>query len=120
MAQSQDTIVPKKNNKWHFLAEPYLMFPTMNGTAGIGNLPDASFNLNPGDIFSHLQVGGMLYLEAQNDKWAITTDLLYMKLKEDIPATTIIISGNATVSELLWEVTGFYKIVSWLDRKSVV
>jgi hypothetical protein len=115
LANAQDSIVPAKKNKWHFLIEPYLMFPNMNGTAGIGNLPDASFNSDPGDIFSHLQIGGMLYFEAHNNNWAITTDLLYMKLTQDVPANQVIISGNAKVSEFLWELTGFYKIVSWFE-----
>ena len=48
---------PPKAKKWHFLVEPYLMFPNMNGKTGVGNLPDVSVDANPGDIFSKLQMG---------------------------------------------------------------
>src|SRR5215471_228694 len=58
-------------NKWHFLLEPYAMFPNMHGTAGLGNLPDAEVDEDPGDIFKNLQVGAMLYAEAYKGPWAI-------------------------------------------------
>jgi len=65
---AQDSATMK--NKWHYVVEPYVMFPNMNGTVGVGNLPNADVDENPGDIFSHLQFGAMLYLEAHNDHWA--------------------------------------------------
>jgi hypothetical protein len=52
ISNAQDTLAPKNNSKWHFLAEPYLLFPNMKGTIGLGNLPDASLDLNVGDIFN--------------------------------------------------------------------
>ena len=55
--QSQNT----ESGQWHFLAEPYVMFPYMNGTSGVGNLPKADVDADPGDIFSKLQIGAMLY-----------------------------------------------------------
>ena len=65
ISYAQDTTAAK--NKWHYLAEPYVVFPNMNGTAGQGNLPDADVKADAGDIFSHLQFGAMLYFEAHND-----------------------------------------------------
>lgn len=102
-------------NKWHFLAEPYLMFPNLSGTVGLGSLPDASVNASPGDIINHLQMGAMLYLEAGVGKWAITSDLLYMNLSADVPKKSIINSGDVTVKQTAWELAGLYKITGWLE-----
>jgi len=41
-SSAQDTTVVK--NKWHYLLQPYAMFPGMDGKIGLGELPDAEFN----------------------------------------------------------------------------
>lgn len=110
-AQSANT--PKE--KWRFLVEPYLLFPNMQGTVGLGTLPDADVDEDPGDIFSNLQIGAMLYLEAAKGNWTISSDFTYMKLESDIVGKNGIISGNAEVSQLAWEVAGLYKLKPWLD-----
>lgn len=68
---------------WNFLIEPYLMLPYMNGSTGVGNLPDVTVDANTGDIFSHLQMAAMLYGEAYTEDWAIGNDIIYMNLKQD-------------------------------------
>lgn len=110
---SQDSV--KTANKWGFLVEPYLMFPTMSGTAGLGSLPDVPVEANPGDIFSHLQMGAMLTVEASNAKWAINSDLMYMKLKQDATPGTRIKSGTVTAKQLGWELAGLYRLNRWLE-----
>lgn len=110
---AQDTTVTK--SKWKFLAEPYLMFPNMNGTIGLSTLPDASLDLSPGDILNHLQMGAMVYLEAHNDKWAVSSDLLYMKLGEDLTPNKIVNKGDATMKETVWEAAGMYRVIPWLE-----
>src|SRR4030095_15317980 len=68
---------------WHFLIEPYAMFPNMKGDTGIADLT-VSVDEDPQDIFDHLQMGAMLYAEAQNADWTFSTDLLYMELGADV------------------------------------
>lgn len=87
----------------------------MKGTMGVGNLPNASVDENPGDIFSHLQIGAMLYAEANNGEWAITSDMLYMKLGEDISQGTFIHSGHVTAKQLGWELAVLHKFLPWLE-----
>jgi len=70
-----DAQSPNPEKKWNFLADVYLMFPYMDGETGIGESLILPVDANPGDIFSHLQMGAMLYLEAKTDKWAVTSDL---------------------------------------------
>lgn len=100
---------------WKFLAEPYLMFPYMKGTIGIGALPDAQVNANPGDIFSHLHLAAMLYLEAGNDQLAFTSDVIYMDLKQDVASNTVINSGSVNAKQFAWEIAGLYKIAPSFD-----
>ena len=101
--------------KWHYLLEPYAMFPNMSGTIGIGNLPNSEINENPGDIFSNLQMGAMLYAEAHNNTWAITSDLLYMKLGASVEGKRDILSGDAEAKQLGWELAGLRKLNPWLE-----
>jgi hypothetical protein len=106
---------PVKAKKWQFLVEPYLMFPNMKGQMGVGNLPDVSVDATPGDIFSKLQMGAMLNLEASNDKWAIATDFIYMNLQQDVTSGTLINSGEATAKQFAWELAGLRRITPWLE-----
>ena len=102
-------------NSWDFLVEPYLMFPYMDGETGIGNSLLLPVEANPGDIFSKLQMGAMLYLEAQTDKWAITSDLIYMKLNQELTPGILIHEGDVTVKQLIWEAAGLYRLTPYLE-----
>ena len=110
---AQDTTMGK--NKWHYLLQPYLMFPAMNGTVGIGALPNADVNANASDIFSHLQIGAMLYAEAYNKHWALTSDIIYMDLSQDVEGKRGIINGQAGATQFVWEVAGMRRLKPWLD-----
>ena len=100
---------------WHFVAEPYLMFPYMDGETGIGDNLVLPVEANPGDVFSKLKIGAMLYLEAQTDKWAITSDIVYMNLNQEVTPGILLNSGSVTAKQFIWEAAGFYRIVSFLD-----
>jgi hypothetical protein len=110
VAQTED-----HDNKWGFLIEPYLLIPSMSGNIGIRNLPEVEVDANPGDIFSKLRFGGMLYLEAHNDDWAIASDLLYMNLKQDVTPGILISSGNLNAQQWAWEFTGLYRILPFFE-----
>jgi hypothetical protein len=105
--------VPVK--KWNFLTDVYLMFPYIDGETGIGESLILPVEANPGDIFSKLKMGAMLYLEAQTDKWAVTSDLVYMNLKQDVTPGTIVSSGNVNAKQLIWEAAGLYRIAPFLE-----
>lgn len=111
-AWTQSTSAEKK---WKFLIEPYMIFPNMSGEIGLRNLPALEVDASPEDIFSNLKFGGMLYLEAQSDNWAITTDVLYMDLEQDATPTTVINAGEATAEQLMFELAGLYRISPFLE-----
>jgi hypothetical protein len=111
-ALGQDNATPKK---WNYLGDVYLMFPNMEGELGIGNLPEVTIDADPGNLLGQLKFGAMLYFEANNDDWAISSDLLYMKLQKGVEPHGPVAGGEATVEELAWELAGMKKVKPWLD-----
>ena len=105
----------KPSAKWNFFIEPYLMFPNMDGKVGLGSQPDVSVNANPSDIFNHLQMGAMLNMEASHNKWAISSDFIYMKLSQDVEPSKAISSGEVEMKQYAWELAGLYKVTPWLE-----
>jgi len=99
---------------WHYLIEPYVMFPNMKGETGIGNLPPVHVDQNPGDIFDHLQMGAMLFVEARNDRWALSSDVLYMDLAADMSGGNLV-DGTVGVSQLGWELAAMRRVAPWLE-----
>lgn len=97
----------KSDSKWNFLIEPYLMVPNMDGSVGLGRLPDVSVDANSSDIFSHLEMAAMLYGEAYSKDWAISSDVIYMKLKEDVKSERDIVEGSLEAKQFAWELSGF-------------
>ncbi|MHC1777980.1 MAG: hypothetical protein AB9834_21445 [Lentimicrobium sp.] len=87
----------------------------MKGDIGIGNQITSPVDATPGDIFSKLKFGGMLYLEAHTKKWAITSDLIYMSLNQEITTGEFWHSGEAGAKQLVWESAGLYRLASFLE-----
>ena len=100
---------------WNFLTDIYLLFPNMNGETGIGDLLSVPIDANPGDIFSKLKFGGMLYVEGQTKKWAITSDLVFMNLGNEITETMLLHSGTVKANQGIWEAAGLYRIFSFME-----
>ena len=97
---------------WHYLVQPYAMFPNMNGRTAIANLPTIDVNEDPGDIFENLQMGAMFYAEARNEQWTFSTDTLYMDLGSDVSGEGQVlgIDGEVGVSQLGWELAVMRRI----------
>jgi hypothetical protein len=113
---AQDSLTQvSPDKKWSFFLEPYIMFPNLAGTTGLGILPDATLDASPGDIFSKLNIGFMLFIEASSDKWAINSDLIYADLKQDIKPGRIINGVDATAKQISWETAGLRRVTGWLE-----
>lgn len=100
---------------WNFLTEIYLVFVNMEGETGIGNNLSAPVNAGTSDIFGALKLGGMVYLEANTNKWAITSDFVFMNLEKEITPTMLISSGTAGTDQYIWELGGLYRINSFWE-----
>lgn len=109
---SAQTTTPEK--KWNFLTEVYLMFPYMDGAVGVGNEITAPVDANPGDIFNKLKFAAMLYVEVHTDKWALTSDIVYMNLSQEVTPGTLLHSGTVTAKQFVWEAAGLCRLTpSW-------
>jgi len=107
-AQSSD-------GRWHYLFEPYLMIPNMNGDIGLGDLPPVHINEGPDDIVENLQIGAMFYVEAHNDRWAFASDLVYMDLEADISQNGLIAGGTGGATQLGWELSALARLSPWIE-----
>lgn len=101
--------------QWSYLAEIYLMFPNMKGQTTVGNIPPVDVDASAGDIFGHLEMGAMFYFEANNGNWAIGSDLLYMKLGQDVVPNLLVTDGKVTMKQLAWELSGLKRVTPWLE-----
>ena len=70
--------------KCHVLADIYLMAPYMKGETGVNDKIMAPVDASAGDIFNKLKMAAMLYIEVQNEKWAFTSDFVYMSLNQNV------------------------------------
>ena len=98
------------DGSWHYLVQPYVMFPNMKGETGIADLPLISVDEDPQDIFENLQMGAMFYAEAQNDTWTFSTDLLYMNLGPEIADTALVSDVDVEVSQVGWEIAAMRRL----------
>jgi hypothetical protein len=114
MAQETTSSAPS-NGRWSFLVEPYLLFPFLSGKTGVGKLPDLTLDASAADIFSHLQIGAMLFAEISNDRWAFSSDLFYANLKQDVKTGVLINSGDITVKQFALEPAGLRRVTPWLE-----
>jgi len=103
------------NKKWNFLTDIYLLFPNISGETGVGDALTVPIDANPGDIFSKLKVGGMLFLEGHTNKWAVTSDLVFMNLNEEVPPGIVFHSGDVTMKQFIWEAAGLYRLNSFVE-----
>jgi hypothetical protein len=113
--ESHAQIFSDSSKKYKFYLQPYLMFTSMSGTTGIGNLPNTFICVPASEVFSHLKIGGMLYAEVHNDRLAYTSDLFYADLTEDASHKNGVNSGSVTLKQFLWELEGLYRLNSWLE-----
>lgn len=107
---SQDTSTP-----WRFLLEPYFMLGSIKGAVGLGRLPDADVDEEFSDILKNIKFGAMVYFEAYSSRWAITSDMIYLKLGADITPNILINYGELEVKQLSWELAGLRKFLPWLE-----
>lgn len=69
----------QENEKWHFAVPVYLWGAGLNGTVGVlGRTAEVDQSFS--DLLSNLHFGFMGGSRAYKNQWAITTELIYMKV----------------------------------------
>jgi hypothetical protein len=98
--------------RWRVAVSPYLLVPNMSGTTGIGDLT-TQVDAAPDDIFSRLQFGAMLLLEAHNGTWGVALDGIYMDLEQSGTAGPL--SATVGMQQGAIELTGFRRLTGWAE-----
>lgn len=82
------------NREWSFVVAPYLLFPSITGDTSAGRVDGVDIDVDPGDIFGALELGGMLQLEAHHDDgFGVIVNYAFMDLGDDA-------SGPAGIGDL--------------------
>jgi hypothetical protein len=95
------------SNGWQFAIAPYLWAAGMDGTVAIGEVEqdvDVSFS----DIIDNLDFALMGHFDMRNDRWVLSSDLVYVDLEnsENLTNGTV----TAGIDMTLFEVAGGYRI----------
>ena len=88
---------------WHFQLMPYALVPNIHGTIGVRDLPDVEVEASAKNIIKNLKFGALVYAEAANDNWALTSDLMYLKVGKDTRSGIFIKDGSLEMKQLSWE-----------------
>lgn len=110
LASPQRAAAQQPSEGWRFTIAPYLLFPHMDGTVGVGPI-QTEIDVDAGDIFSNLQFGAMLAAEAKNKDWAIGFDGLYMDLSKDGEELPASVDGY----QASFELTGFRRLTPFFE-----
>ena len=94
---------------WQFGGNVYFWMPTLGGKTPSGDTIKVDF----GDLLKDLEFGFMGGAEARNGRWHLTTDVIYMKLKQENNGKVTVPVGpgevdfkaDATVRLQAWVVT---------------
>lgn len=102
------------NKKWEFAVAPYLLFPNLSGEITVnGILLDADASAK--DVFENLELGGMLYLEATSDKWAIILDGYFVNLNASGTTPVLEREIDYRMNQLAITGAGLYRLNSWAE-----
>lgn len=67
------------DSPWRFRITPYAWLPSTSGSVGAGPL-SAEANTDSSSIISKLQIGAMLDIEVDYERWSLENDLVFARL----------------------------------------
>jgi len=111
MGQDQET-----NNEqgWTFTIAPYLLLPFIDGEMTV-NDHSTDIDIGPGEVLRNLNMVAMLYFEASNPKWALFTDVVYLKTGKDILFGPAQREGTAGLSITSIGFYGMRRATAWFE-----
>ena len=104
-----------KDEGWNFVIAPYIWAPYTSGDVVVNGKGD-EFDSKPSDMLGSLKMAGMLYFEAANSDWSLSTDLIYVSLGDDFttPVTSRAGSLDAKLTSIgfygMWRATAWFEI----------
>ena len=92
---------------WDFTIAPYLVAAGMDGTMTVKGF-EADVDVPFSTILENLDMAAMVHFDMKNERWLLSSDLVYMNLEASQDAA----GGTSTISvtETLFEVAGGYRL----------
>lgn len=92
---------------WQFTFAPYAVAAAMDGAVTVKGI-EAEVDVPFETIVENLDMTLMGHFDMQNERWLLSSDLIYMDLEGDAEVADG--TGTATVQETLLEVAGGYRV----------
>ena len=73
-------VMPQVSSDWRYSVEPYLWLTNISGSVYYGDSELGSTRIGADNVLSHLNIGGMLELEAHKGDMGVMADLMYASL----------------------------------------
>jgi hypothetical protein len=92
---------------WDFTIAPYLVAAGMDGTMTVKGF-ETDVDVPFSTILENLDMAAMVHFDMKNERWLLSSDLVYMNLEASQDAA----GGTSTISvtETLFEVAGGYRV----------
>ena len=92
---------------WEFTLAPYAIAAAMDGVTAVKGI-EADVDVPFDTILENLDMTFMGHFDMQNERWLLSSDLIYMDLEGDSELANG--TATATVQETLFEVAGGYRV----------
>lgn len=93
---AEPTVTASKG--WEFDVVPYVWGAGISGDVGVGTLPAQGVEASFSDIWSNLNIAGMVAFEARKNHWGVLVDAIYVDLSQTVPTPNQVLYGQADVS----------------------
>jgi hypothetical protein len=95
------------SGEWQYTIAPYLWAAGMDGAITVKGV-EADVDVPFSDIISDLHFAAMAHFDMKNERWVVSSDLIYV----DLDSSTDVAQGTATaaVTQTLFEVAGGYRV----------
>lgn len=98
---------------WDFIVAPYVLVPSIEGTASARRIEDAGVNVDPVDIIKAINLGGMLHLEARHvSNFGIALDYSFIDLSNGASLAGGAGSADVDIFQGIFQAYGTYRIQS--------
>jgi hypothetical protein len=92
---------------WQFTIAPYMVAAGMSGSIGVAGA-EAEVDVPFSTILDNLDLAGMVHFDMMNERWVISSDLIFMDLEDDEAGAGG--TATATMEETLFELAGGYRV----------
>jgi hypothetical protein len=111
-----DQVVIDTKEGARFIVAPYLLAANITGEVGIGRASGVPVEVDTGDIFEHLETGGMLHGEMWVRNWGVLGEVVFMTLSDTMTATGPLgateLTADAKLTEAVYELALAYRPLS--------